>query len=175
MALAELGNRALELINTMRSHGMRPPASTYLKAMDVCSKAEPRQSFGVILQLLRLLEMDYAQEITGGFYWVVYSSYSRAITACARAGEADKAVELLEDFYLRTRIQDLMGGGQSSRGAFYFGSDHEAVGGEDELGATLRVDLAELDHPARAEDALDVLPVQRRRDVGNEHGLLPAF
>ena len=31
------------------------------KAMDICSKADPRQSFGVILQLLRLLEMDYAQ------------------------------------------------------------------------------------------------------------------
>ena len=124
--LSELGTRALTLVNTMRGYGMRPDARVYLQAMDVCSKAEPRQSFGVVLQLLRLLEMDFAAEIPGGYYWVVYSGYSRAITACARAGEAEKAVELLEEFYLRRRIRDVIGGGGQGGVGFYFGSEQAA-------------------------------------------------
>ena len=35
--------------------------------------------------------------------WVLSSAYSRAITACARAGEADVAVRLLDEFHLQIR------------------------------------------------------------------------
>ena len=92
--------------------------------------------------------MDFAQDLTGDYYWVVYSVYSRAITACARAGEAEKAVELLEAFYLRTRIDDFVGGAQGGGAGFYFGSDREAGAGPE--GGNFDVGLADLDVSDRA-------------------------